>query len=73
MKINSIYGGMHTAANNVPDGENVKLLLRHSIRHEKPETDSPDGLLLTNEGIEMSKYFVLKQLQTLHSDIKWNS
>lgn len=57
MKINSIYGGMHTAANNVPDGENVKLLLRHSIRHEKPETDSPDGLLLTNEGIEMSKYF----------------
>ena len=40
MKINSIYGGMHTAANNVPDGENVKLLLRHSIRHEKPETDS---------------------------------
>ena len=57
MNINSIYKGMHTAASYVPEGENVKLLLRHSIRHEKPETDSPDGLLLTNEGIEMSKYF----------------
>lgn len=46
---------MVAAAKTLPENENIKLFLRHSIRYDNPPDGDYSKLLLTPEGIELAQ------------------
>lgn len=56
MRLRSIYSHMEKGAAAVPAGENCKLVLRHSIRHDPVTADDMDATL-TEEGRAMAQWF----------------
>jgi broad specificity phosphatase PhoE len=58
MKISSIYESMEKAAELCPDGQNIKMLIRHSIRQDVKDDASLETIenaLLTREGKKMAE------------------
>ena len=55
MKFYSPYSQMTADAASIPDGANVKLFLRHSIRYDNPVDGDYEPLLLTPEGEELAR------------------
>lgn len=56
MKLQSVYEHMEYGAENIPKGENCKIIFRHSIR-EKIESGVGREVELTDEGIELARSF----------------
>ena len=48
---------MNNAAQIIPDGENIKLVIRHSIRYSLKEQFEPDNVPLTREGMHLALHF----------------
>jgi hypothetical protein len=57
MKNFSIYESMQHSANLCPDNENIKLVVRHSIRQDMGNDAANYNAMLTREGIEFAKRF----------------
>lgn len=54
MQFYSLYKAMTGDARKIPDGVNVKLIIRHSIREENPSDGNYESLMLTKEGIALA-------------------
>lgn len=57
MKIFSIYESMQYSAKLCPKKENIKLVIRHSIRQDLNDEMANYDAMLTREGIEFAKRF----------------
>lgn len=55
MKFYSNNTQMITDAETLPEGKNIKIVMRHSIRFDNPPDGDYSKLLLTPEGIELAK------------------
>lgn len=55
MRLDSIYPQMKKDASLLPEKQNIKLILRHSIRFDNPVDGDYSNLLLTPEGIEIAE------------------
>ena len=63
MNVFSIYESMQRSANLCPGNENIKLVIRHSIRQDMGNDAANYKAMLTREGIELAKRFG-KELDT---------
>ncbi len=57
MSISSIYDHMELASKDIPIDQNMKIIMRHSIRHPIDSVENQSEVELTNEGKALAMHF----------------